>query len=341
MVATRRPKPVLDCRGGMSMGGYHLAAYWASIAVSISEIGRRLRIGRKAVRDALRGGPPDARPARIPRLSTFAWSVGRRRGHVKRLALTLDGNGRRQFPSCATIARGLPERYKVSWTTVQRDLKALGFVSRRRQRGPMNTAQDAVNRVLVCRVNLRLPQGLKKFFSDEKIFDINDHGNRSEWCLPGVAPSRRMKSRWAPCVHVWGVIGTGYRRLIILPKGTINAEKYIRLCLSKVRLDIAQGVFMQDGAPAHTANKTKAYLSRMGVRVMEWSARSPDLNPIETLWAVVQRAVSLRGPTDRDSLIRFVEQEWAAIPQKTIDALVASHETRCRECIRLGGATVA
>ena len=334
--------PYMNCRGRMSVGGYTLAAFWMSEGVPIAEISRRLRISRKAVRKSLARGPPDARPARLPRPSYFARALQRRRGVVKRLTLRLNPRGvGRMYPSCAAIVRALPEEMKVCAMTVRRDLLAMGFLSRRRQRGPANTADDAVKRVAVCRQNLVLPPGVKKFFSDEKLFDINDHGAGSEWCAPGQAPSRRMKSRWAPSVHVWGIIAQGYRRLIILPIGSINAQKYVRLCLSKVRADLAGGIFMQDGAPCHTANSTKAYLARMGIRVMEWSARSPDLNPIETLWAIVQRAVSLRGPKDRDELIRFVQQEWDRIPQSTIDALCASYEARCRECIRLRGATVA
>lgn len=335
-----RVPPVLDCRGRMSVGGYHLAKYWLSCGVALAECARRLRISPKAVRINLAGPPPNERPRRLPRPSFFARTLQRRRGVVKRLAMLTTRAGLRKFPSCAAISRALPDSMKVCTITVRRDLIAMGFVSRKRQRGPMQLFDDAAKRVAVCKVNLLLNPALPKFFSDEKIFDVNDRGYLAEWCLPGTLPSRRQRSRWCPSVHVSAVIGVGYRKLIVLPKGTIDAKKYVRLVLSKIVDDLQGGIFMQDGAPAHTAASTLRYLARKGVTLLLWSARSPDLNPIETLWAIVQRSVSLRGPRDRDELIKFVVDEWEKIPQSTIDALVTSYEARCKECVRRGGATV-
>ncbi len=133
----------------------------------------------------------------------------------------------------------------------------------------------------------------------------------------------------------------GYKKLIVLPRGSIDARKYVELVLSKVVPELRKGVFMQDGAPCHTAKFTMEYLARMGVTVMAWSARSCDLNPIEQLWALIQREVSNRGPTDRDELIRFVMEEWEKFPQATVDALVRSYEENARACVAGGGATVS
>ena len=52
-------------------------------------------------------------------------------------------------------------------------------------------------------------------------------------------------------------------------------------------------IFMQDGAPCHTARVVKRYLNDANVVLLEWpgsrSGRSPDLNPIANLWAIVKR----------------------------------------------------
>ncbi len=42
-------------------------------------------------------------------------------------------------------------------------------------------------------------------------------------------------------------------------------------------------IFQQDLAPAHTSKSTKSELNDHGVGVLDWSANSPDLNPIENL----------------------------------------------------------
>jgi hypothetical protein len=58
--------------------------------------------------------------------------------------------------------------------------------------------------------------------------------------------------------------------------------------------------FQQDNAPPHTAYRTKSFLSELSVQhrfnLMEWPAHSPDLNPIENLWAHLKTQLNQRYP---------------------------------------------
>ena len=49
---------------------------------------------------------------------------------------------------------------------------------------------------------------------------------------------------------------------------------------------------MQDGALAHTAHSVKDYFAKNKIRVLDWCARSPDLNPIEHIWAWMDRQLA-------------------------------------------------
>lgn len=333
-----------DCRGRIDVCGRALAHSWHTYDhVATKEISRRLNVSPKAVRDCLSRDTHVHGKRNVP-VSSATRQILNRRKLVKRLVSmrSAPGHFKKLFPSCADISRQckVSGEMHASPSTVRRDLKNMGFAARRRPKGPANHAGDDHKRLLFCRKHCSESRCL---FSDEKMFDINDHGCLWDWCRHGVPAQRRETARFVPKVHVWGLIGVGIKKLVILPAGTINKDVYIRKCLSGVLVPLlaAQGndhVFQQDGAAPHTARRTLAYLERKNVKLMEdWPPRSPQLNPIENLWALLQRSVSDHGPSDASSLTRFVQKCWDDIPQSTVDCLVRSFNGRCRNCIDNNG----
>ncbi|GFV35796.1 transposable element Tc1 transposase [Trichonephila clavipes] len=68
-------------------------------------------------------------------------------------------------------------------------------------------------------------------------------------------------------------------------------------------------------------------------------ARSPYLNPIENVWDALVRHVAGRNypPTNKNTLIRALTEEWDKLPQQLLDNVAQSMVRRVECCITLHG----
>ena len=163
-------------------------------------------------------------------------------------------------------------------------------------------------------------------------------------------------------VMVWGMMS--YRALselhVVPQKQSVNSEYYISEILSKTcadalnrraargnvlqrRLlpDMSTAVLMQDGAPAHTAVATQQWC-RDNLQAFwskeEWPGNSPDINPIENLWSILQDEYDKLPPsTSIPSLTRNLKRAWANISPLVLDNLVSSMPRRMETVIKMKG----
>ena len=262
-----------------------------------------------------------------------------------------------KYPSCHTLRVALSRVHKidVSKQTVANDLKALNAFVRVRPRVCNTGPGDAKSRLIFIRLLLRMPLSYLKriIFTDEKIFNTNEHGRRTMWVFHPSSLLSRENRRWpVGRVLVWGAIGVGYRCIKIFPEfekkeegergppkaWRLTGSRYVRLCLSPNvdRWIRERRVVQQDGAGAHSPGE--AFLQRKGVEQLSgWPPRSPQLSPIETLWAILAPRVAAHNPVNRDELISSIRTEWEAVEQSTIDSLVLSFHSRLSECLEKNG----
>lgn len=77
------------------------------------------------------------------------------------------------------------------------------------------------------------------------------------------------------------------------------------------------GYFQQDNIPCNKAQTISNWLLKY-VTVFTWPSQSPDLNPIENLWGVVEQEIHIMGakPTNLQKMCDAIMSMWTRISEE-------------------------
>jgi hypothetical protein len=94
---------------------------------------------------------------------------------------------------------------------------------------------------------------------------------------------------------------------------------------------------LQDNDPKHKSREVQTWLHNNGISCVDFPPYSPDLNPIEHLWADLARRIEEHQDTTMEQLQDRVEAEWQATSVEFLRTLVHSMPARCQAVIEAGG----
>lgn len=293
-----------------------------------------------------------------------------RKSSVSRVAkIVMAKSVLRRGQSTRKLARRLTASgHPISKSTVHRYLRtSLKLKPIRPRLQPKLTELQKRKRLefAMARRNWTVDDWRRVLFTDESPFELYHPPNRQNdrvWahCSSEVPPTETVKQPLK--IMVWGMMSyRGLSDLHIIPRGqTVTANYYVEEILSKTATsamtrkenkgppteakllpNMSRAIFQQDGAPAHRARKAQEWCRSHFPAFWEkdeWPGNSPDLSPIENLWAIVQEEINKMAPaTSEGTLARNVRAAWSKISSETLDNLMSGMPDRMLACIREKG----
>jgi len=95
----------------------------------------------------------------------------------------------------------------------------------------------------------------------------------------------------------------------------------------------------QDNDPKHKAIATREYMTRINILVIHCPSQSPDLNPIESLWSILDYMAKARHPRNENEFFEILKEEWGKITVSILRRVAESMHRRLDAVIKANGYT--
>jgi len=158
-------------------------------------------------------------------------------------------------------------------------------------------------------------------FTDESMVQAHQSARRC-FRKEGHGHKLKPKPKHPVKVYVWAGISKRGKTNIFIFDGRLDSIGYQHILYTALVPFINRKYsnshrFMQDSDPKHTSRSTRAWMLNREINHWPTPPESPDMNPIENIWAEMKHFLSKRiKPRTKDELVYGIRTFWASV---TID----------------------
>jgi len=237
----------------------------------------------------------------------------------------------------------------VSYRTVQRAAHNMGLQPYHIRYQPNITPAIAQRRIAYSHAYAQQDWRVV-VFCDEKKFQLFKRGhsrNDVVWSFSPTQIEPRRLVRNAPSVTVWAGISYNGKTALHFYRGTVDSAYYIQI-LQTTLIPSAQRLYhrhhwtlLHDGATAHIAAATRQWMDAQHISYIppiDYPSNSPDFNPIENIWSILNEKIQARRLRTTDGLRTAIQEEWNNLDINVIRKTIDSIPARLLLCIERQGA---